>query len=59
MGKNMELTKENFDKTIKVIDNELFMRHLVFKSKPKTYQKKKEEMEFVKEFLIICWEAIE
>ena len=43
--------KEKIAKAEKIIDDELFMRHLVFKKRPSTYKKKKAEMEFVKDLL--------
>lgn len=47
----MEELKEKITKAEKIIDNELFMRHLVFKNRPSTYKKKKAEMELVKDLI--------
>jgi hypothetical protein len=43
--------EEKLEKAMKILDNELFMRKLVFKNKPNVLKKKKEEIEFVKEVI--------
>jgi len=59
VNKDVYINKENLEKVLKIMDAEIFMKGVVFKHKRSLYAKKKEEIEFVKDFIIGCYDRLE
>ena len=55
---NTDATEDNFQKAIKIIEQERLMRGMVFKSYPAMARRKKKEMKYIKEFITNCYNLL-